>query len=125
MTHELACAFQQTRRIGNLGTAKEPDIHVRFEGVDVPECRVRDTRRRMAIVQQFSHIISTLTHHLKPMPRDYTQFATMRFHPGLDGWITLNRTREPQELIHHRCTASSLFSFLRFLCRPPFAAAHG
>jgi hypothetical protein len=104
VTHKLACAFQQTLRIGNFGTSKEPDIHVRFENVDVPECRVSDTRRRMAIMQQFSHIISTLTHNPKPMLRDYTQVPRMRLHPGLDGWITLNRTEEPQELIHDRYT---------------------
>src|SRR5439155_13704330 len=100
---------QETLRIGNLGTAKEPDIHVRFEGVDVPECRVSYTGRRMAIMQQFSHIVFTLTHNLKPMPRDYTQFPSMRLHPGLDDWITLNRTREPQKLIHDRYTKNRVW----------------
>src|SRR5438445_3336156 len=104
VTHELACPFQQTLRIGNFGTSKEPNIYVSFEGVDVPECRVRYTRRRMPIMQQFSHIVSTLTHNLKPMLRDYTQIARMRLHPCLDGWITLDRTGEPQELIHERYT---------------------
>ena len=79
MTHKLACAFQQTLRIGNFGTSKEPDIHVSFEGVDVPECRVSYARRRMAIMQQFSHIVSTLTHNLKPMLRDYAQFPVCAF----------------------------------------------
>ncbi len=104
MTHELACPFQQTLRIGNFGTSKEPNIYVSFEGVDVPECRVSYTRRRMPIMQQFLHIVSTLTHNLKPMLRDYTQVPRMRLHPGLDGWITLNRTGEPQELTHERYT---------------------
>ena len=109
MTHKLASAFQQTLWIGNFGTAKEPDIHVRFENVDVPECRVSYACRRMAIMQQFSHIISTLAHNLKPAPRDDTQFPCMRFHPGLDGWITLNRTREPQELTHDRYTRNRVW----------------
>ena len=113
MAHKLACAFQQTLRIGNFGTAKEPDIHVRFENVDVPECRVRYTRRRMAIMQQLSHIVSTLTHNLEPMLRDYTQVSRMRLHPSLDGWITLNRTGEPQELIHDRYTKSRVW---RVMC---------
>jgi len=99
VTHKLACAFQQTLRIGNFGTAKEPDIHVRFEGIDVPECSLSYTGRRMLIMQEFSHIVSTLTHNLKPMLRDYTQVSCVRLHPCLDGWITLNRTGEPQELI--------------------------
>lgn len=109
MTHKLACAFQQILRIGNFGTSKEPNIYVSFEGVDVPECCVSYTRRRMAIMQQFSHIVSTLTHNLEPMPRDYTQFPCMRLHPGPDGWITLNRTREPQELIHDRYTRNRVW----------------
>jgi hypothetical protein len=61
----------------------------------------------MAIMQQFSHIVSTLTHSLEPMLRDYTQVSCMRLHPSLDGWITLDRTGEPQELIHDRYTKSS------------------
>src|SRR6266852_5126318 len=100
VTHKLACAFQQTLRIGNCGTSKEPDIHMVFEGVDVSECRVSYTRRRMAIMQQFSHIVSTLTHNLEPMLRDYTQFPCVRLHPSVDLWITLNRIGETQELSH-------------------------
>src|SRR5205085_10846124 len=101
-------------RIGNFGTSKESNIYVSFEGVDVSECRVSYTRRRMAIMQQFSHVVPTLTHNLKPMPRDYTQFACMRLHPGLDGWITLNRTREPKELIHHRYTRNRVWELFGF-----------
>jgi len=99
VTHKFACAFQQAFRIGNFGTAKEPNIYVSLEGVDVSECCVTDTRRRMTIMQQFPHILSTLAHNPKPTPRDYTQVPFMPLHPGLDGWITLNRTNEPQELI--------------------------
>src|SRR5260370_2665539 len=109
VTHKLACAFQQTLRIGNFGTSKEADIHVSFEGVDVPECRVSYTRRRMAIMQQFSHIVSTLTHNLKPMLCDCTQFPRMCLHPGLDRWITINRTVEPQELVHDCYTKSRMW----------------
>jgi len=64
-------------------------------------------------MQQFSHIISALTHNPKPMLRDYTQVPRMRLHPGLDGWITLNRTGEPQELIHDRYTTSRVW---RVIC---------
>jgi hypothetical protein len=109
VTHKLACAFQQTLWIGNFGPAKEPNIYVSFEGVDVPECRVSYTRRRMAIMQQFSHIISTHAHNPKPMPRDYTQVPRTRFHPSLDGWITLNRTGKPKELIHDRYTKNRVW----------------
>jgi hypothetical protein len=51
MAHKLARAFQQTLRIGNLRTSKEPDIHVSAERVDVSECRVSDTRRWMTVMQ--------------------------------------------------------------------------
>jgi len=50
MAHELARAFQQAGRIGNLGPTKEAHIDVSFEGIDVGECRVTYTRRRMAIM---------------------------------------------------------------------------
>ena len=94
MTHNLACAFQQAVRISNLRTSKEPDIHVSFECVDVCKRRVSHTRRRMAIMQYFPHIIPTLAHDLEPMLRDRAQFTPMRPHPVLDGWIPLNRTGE-------------------------------
>ena len=112
MTHKLACAFQQTLRIGNFGTSKKPNVYVSFEGVDVPECRVSYTRRRMAIMQQFSHVVSALTHNLKPMLRDYPQVPCMCLHPGLDGWITLNRTGEPQQLIHDQYTRSKVWGVI-------------
>jgi len=51
MAHELAGPFQQAPRIGNLGAAKEPDIDVVFEGIDVAECRITYTRGRMAVMQ--------------------------------------------------------------------------
>src|SRR5262245_56963270 len=47
MAHELAGAFQQVLGIGNLGSAKEPDIDVSFEGIDIGECRVTYTRGRV------------------------------------------------------------------------------
>jgi hypothetical protein len=51
MAHEPASAFQQSLRIGNLGTTKEPDIDVGSEGIDVGERGISYTRGRMTIVQ--------------------------------------------------------------------------
>ena len=51
MPHELAGTFQQALRIGNLGAAKEPDIDVSFEGIDISEGRITNACGRMAIVQ--------------------------------------------------------------------------
>jgi hypothetical protein len=48
MSHELAGAFKQAIGIGKLGATKKPDIDMGFEGIGVSECRVPDTRGRMA-----------------------------------------------------------------------------
>ena len=100
MAHELASAFQQALRIGNLGATKEPDIDVSLEGIDIGECRITYTRGRMAIVQQLSNIVSAVAHDLKPALRDRPQFTRMLMHPDLDSWISLDRTGEPQKLAH-------------------------
>ncbi len=41
-----------------------------------------------------------ITHNLEPMLRDFAQFVRMLPHPGIDGWISLNRTGESEELAH-------------------------
>jgi len=51
-------------------------------------------------MQYFSNIVSTLAHDVKPMPRDSPQLTRMLLHPGIDGWIPLDRIREPKNLIH-------------------------
>jgi hypothetical protein len=100
MAHELARAFQQAKGIGYHRAAKEPDIDVSFECIDIGECRVSDTRGRMAIVQQLSNIVSTVAHNLKPALRDRPQFAGMLMHPNVDRWISPDRTWEPKKLAH-------------------------
>ncbi len=51
MPHELAGAFEETARIGQIGTVEEADVDVSGEGVDVGEGSVADARGGMAIVQ--------------------------------------------------------------------------
>ena len=51
VAHELAGTFEQAIGISDVGAAKEADIDVRCEGIDVGECRVADTGGRMAVVQ--------------------------------------------------------------------------
>ena len=70
MAHEPAGAHQETAGICDLGPAKEPDIDVSREGIDVGKRGVAHTRGRMPIVQQLSNIIAAGTHDLEPMPRD-------------------------------------------------------
>ena len=47
VTHQLAAAFQQTRRVGQVGAAKEADIHMGLEDVDVAKTGIADARGRM------------------------------------------------------------------------------
>jgi hypothetical protein len=100
MAHELARAFQQANGIGYLRAAKEPDIDVSFEGIDIGECRISDTRGRMAIMQQLSNIVSAVAHDLKPALRDRSQFTRMLMHPNVDRWISPDRTWEKKKLAH-------------------------
>ena len=107
MAHELASAFQQALRIANLGAAKEPDIDVSREGIDIGECRITYTRGRMAIMQQLSNIVSAVAHKLKPVLRDCPQITGMLIHPTIDSRILLDRTGETHELIHMRNDSNS------------------
>src|SRR5690606_12832350 len=70
MAHELARAFQQAFRIGNLGTSKESDVDVSFEGVHVNEGGPAYAGSRMPIMQQLSNIVSASADDLEPVLRD-------------------------------------------------------
>src|SRR5262245_27788104 len=100
MPHTLAGAFQKAFRISNLGTTKEPDIDVIFEGIDVAECRITYTGGRSVIMQQLSNIVPAVAHDFKPLLRDRPQFTGMLMHPELDCKISLGRSGKPHELIH-------------------------
>ena len=50
VAHEPAGTFQQAVRIGNLGATKESDVNVSLQGVDVGECRIRDTCGGMTVM---------------------------------------------------------------------------
>jgi hypothetical protein len=54
----------------------------------------------MTVMYQFANIISTLAQDVEQAPRDGPQLARMLIHPGLDGWILLDCTGEPKELVH-------------------------
>jgi len=95
VAHELASALQQPTRIRNLRAAKEAYIDVIPEGVDIGECRITDTRVRMAIVQQLSNIVSAIAHDLKPALRNRPQFTGVLTHPDFDSGISLHRAGEP------------------------------
>src|SRR4051794_12214827 len=100
MAHELASAFQQALRIGNLGAAKETNVDVRFEGIHVGKGGVADTRGRMAIMQQLSNVVSAAAHGLKPAARDRAQSIPMLVHPDLDRGVSLNGGSKSEKLAH-------------------------
>src|SRR5689334_5743753 len=107
MAHESAGTFQQALRIVDLSAPKEPDIDVILEDIDIGECRVTYTRRRMSVMQQLSNIGSALAHGLEPALRDRPQFTRMATHPDLDSWISLDRAGKPQKLARPRLTLCS------------------
>jgi hypothetical protein len=46
-------------------------------------------------MQKLAHFVSALSHYLKPLLRHGSQFASVLFHPRLDGGITLEGPVEP------------------------------
>jgi hypothetical protein len=85
MAHGLARALQQVCGIRERCAVKEPDVYVRSEYIDVAEGRISQTRNRTAVMQELADFVSTFPHHLKPLARDFSQFACMLFHPRVDG----------------------------------------
>src|SRR6266705_3227605 len=94
MAHELACALQQAGRIRQRCAVKEPHVYVRGEYIDVAEGRISQTCNRTAVMQKLPDFVSALSHHLKPLMRDGSQFTCMLFHPRIDGGISLDSTVE-------------------------------
>src|SRR5688572_13006626 len=100
MAHVLAGAFQQARRIRQLGATEKADIDVSFECVDIGKSGIGDARGRVAVMQQFAYIVSTVADHVEPMPRDSAQFTGMSVHPVSDRRVSPERAGEPKELRH-------------------------
>ena len=74
--------------IGQRSSLKEPYVHVRREDVDVCEGNISETCNRTAIMQKFANFVSAISHDLKPVMRDGSQFACMFFLPRVDSWIS-------------------------------------
>src|SRR5579862_6025077 len=53
-------------------------------------------------MQKLADFVPALSHHLKPLMRDGSQFARMRFHPRINGGIALHSTVESQEIRSRR-----------------------
>src|ERR1700726_3658450 len=130
MAHELAGALQQVSRIPQRYAVKEPHVYVRMEYIDVAEGRISQTCHRAAVMQKLPDFVPALSHHLKPLMRDGSQFTRMLFHPRIDGGIPLDSAVEPQQFRSHRRSTSrsattNSRSFHRFVLgsEPIFACA--
>jgi hypothetical protein len=102
MAHELAGALQQADRIRQRHAAKEPDVYVRSEYIDVAEGRISQTCNRAAVMQKLPDFVPTFSHHLKPLMRDGSQFTCMLSHPSIDRGIALDSAVESQQFRSHR-----------------------
>src|SRR5438034_4182168 len=97
MAHELAGALQQAARIRQRCAVKEPHVYVRSEYIDVTEGRISKTCNWTAVMQKLPDFVPALSHYLKPLMRDGSQFACMLFHPRIDGGIPLDSSIESQK----------------------------
>src|ERR1700674_4796293 len=122
MTHELAGALQQASRIRQCRAVKEPNVYVRGEYIHIAEGRISQTYNRIAVVQKLPDFVPALSHHLKPLMRDGSQFTCMLFHPGIDGGIPLDSAVESQQFRSHR---RSTFCFRDQWLRSPLTYLAG
>jgi hypothetical protein len=53
-------------------------------------------------MQKLPDFVPALSHHLKPLMRDGSQFTCMLFHPCVDGGIPLDSAVESQQFRSHR-----------------------
>ena len=95
MAHELAGALQQASWIGQRCALKEPQVHMRREYVNIAEGHITQTSIRTAVMQDLPHLIPASPHHLKPLPREVSQFAVAIIQPRIDCGIVF---KSPIEL---------------------------
>src|SRR5712675_690018 len=102
MTHELTCALQQASRIRQCRAMKKPHVYVRRKYIDVGEGRISQTCNWTTVMQKLPDFVPALSHHLKPLMRDGSQFTCVFFHPRIDGGIPLDSAIESQQFRSHR-----------------------
>ena len=98
VTHVLPGSFEQPAGIGEVCAQKEAHVHMRRECIDVTERRVAHARRRMAIMQQFAHVVAALAHALEPRTRDRTKLTRLAFEPRVNVRVVLHASRKAQQL---------------------------
>src|SRR5258708_17364231 len=104
MTHELAGALQQASRIGQCRAVKEPHVYVRGEYLHIAEGRISQTYNRTAVMRKLPDFVPALSHHLKPLTRDGSQFTCVRFHPCIAARIPLDSSVPSQRVRSHRAS---------------------
>src|SRR5262245_15029844 len=102
MTHELAGALQQASRIRQCRAVKKTNVYVRGEYVHIAEGRISQTHHRTAVMQDLPDFVPALSHHLKPLMRDGSQFARMLLHPRIDSGVPLENAVQSQQVRSHR-----------------------
>src|SRR5882724_4442006 len=102
MAHELAGALQQAGRIRQRCAVKKTHVYVRGKYIHVAEGRISQTCDWTAVMQKLPDFVPALSHHLKPVMRDGSQFTCMLFHPRIDGGIPLDSAIESQQFRSHR-----------------------
>lgn len=70
-----------------------------LERIDITECRIPDTRRRMTVMQQRSHVITALAHLRKPFLCNRPQLDGTIGKPGVDSRISPHRSGDPKDVI--------------------------
>ena len=98
MAHKFPGALQQAARIRQRCTVKEPHVGVRSEYIDIAEGRITQACNRTAVMQKLTDFVAALSHHLKPLMCDGSQFTGMLFHPRIDGRIPLDSAVESQQV---------------------------
>ena len=84
---------------------KEPHVYVRGEYIDVAEGCVSQAGDRAAVIQEFSNFVAAVSHYLKPLMRDDSQFTFLLFHPPIDGGSSLHSAVKSKQIRSHRRSA--------------------
>src|SRR5213595_2689865 len=86
---------------GSGSAVKESHVYVRGEYIYVAEGRISQTCHRTAVMQKLPDFVPALSHRLKPLMRDGSQFTGMLFHPRIDGGVSLDSAVESQQFCSH------------------------
>ena len=87
MAHALASPLEQIRRIIQIRSAEESDVHMGLEYVHVPERQITRTGNRATIVDEFPDVRASSPHFTEPRTGDQSQFRRLRVQPCIDGRI--------------------------------------